>query len=232
MPGKAVAVVPSAATLSSLMLGALAIIVVHDQQYALAAALILSGALLDMADGQLALRLHAVSHLGKELDSLADMVTFGVAPGMLTYRLLLDAGVALPLAILVSLVFLAAGGFRLARFNTLPSDRAGYCKGMTIPTASLFVLSGSFWQEWTIGPWWPAAVVAVSCLMVSALPYPKPRHLMRLPRLSWAGLLILACASWLAMGWQGLPFGLCALYALSGPAFWLYGALRRRLTSG
>jgi len=232
LPGKAVAVLPSAATLSSLMLGVLAIIAVNDQQYPLAAGLIVSGAMLDMADGQLAMRLGAISHIGKELDSLADMVTFGVAPGMLTYHLLLDAGVALPLAILVSLVFVAAGGFRLARFNTLPSDRSAYCKGMTIPTASLLVLSGSFWQHWTIGPWWPAAVVAVSCLMVSSLPYPKPRHLMRLPRGSWAVPLIVAWLCGLTVGWQAVPFGLCSLYALSGPALWLYAAVRRRLGRG
>lgn len=229
MPGKAVAVLPNATTLSSLTLGMLAIVAVNDQQYPLAAALIVSGALLDMADGQLALRLGAISHLGKELDSLADMVTFGVAPGILTYHLLLDAGVVWPLAILVSLVFVAAGGFRLARFNTLPSDRSGYCKGMTIPTASLFVLSGSFWQQWTIEPWWPAAVVAVSCLMVSSLPYPKPRHFLKLPRLSRAGLLMVAWACWVAMGWQAVPFGLCSLYALSGPVLWFCTTFRCRV---
>jgi CDP-diacylglycerol---serine O-phosphatidyltransferase len=204
------------------MLGVLAIMVLSDDKFLLAALLITLASILDVLDGQLAVRLSATSDIGKELDSLADVITFGVAPTIFLYHLLLIVGVATHIAILTSLVFVLAGAFRLARFNTMPSDRQAYFKGMPIPMGCILLITGSFWQ----------LIVTVSYLMVSTFPYPKSKHLAAFPPLAWASVVTIALACWLLAGWQSVPFGLFLLYALSGPARSIYFLARPRLSHG
>ena len=91
--------------------------------------LILLAALLDGLDGQVARRLGVVSPMGKELDSLADCVTFGVAPGYLAYQTYLGgtsvalAGHPIDLGILIAAVFPVCAAYRLARYNVRSSRR-------------------------------------------------------------------------------------------------------------
>jgi CDP-diacylglycerol--serine O-phosphatidyltransferase len=210
------------------MLGVLAIIVIGEGKFLLAALLIVLGSILDAVDGHLADCLGTTSEIGKQLDSLADVVTFGVAPSMLIYHLLLIVHVAFPVAVLISLVFVIAGAFRLARYNTMPADRSAYYKGLPIPMASILVITGSFWQHWVIDLWWTVVVIAVSCLMASSFPYPSIRHLFELPPIAWLAVLAVISLSWLMGGWQAVPFGLFSLYALSGPALWLHFSHQRR----
>lgn len=230
MPRKLRFILPSTATISSLLFGTVAIMVLGEGNFALAALLILLGSILDVLDGQLAMRLNAISHIGKELDSLADMVTFGVAPTLLIYHLLLLVGVDQNLAILTSLAFVFAGAFRLARFNTMPSDRGAYFKGMPIPMASALLVTASFWQHWIINVWWTLAVVLVSYLMVSAFPYPKSKHVLALPWQVWTFVGLFGLCCWLIAGWQVLPFSLMLLYAVSGPLQTVYNTGRQHLS--
>ncbi|RME75989.1 MAG: CDP-diacylglycerol--serine O-phosphatidyltransferase [Chloroflexi bacterium] len=218
MPRQVTAVIPCMATFSSLMLGVLAIMVLGEEMFFLAAALITLASVLDVLDGQLASRLNAISDIGKELDSLADVVTFGVAPTIFLYHLLLVVGVVKPVAMVTSLAFVVAGAFRLARFNTMPSDRDAYFKGMPIPMAGILLITGSFWQHWVVNVWWIVAVISVSYLMVSPFPYPKSKHIFSMSPLSWVGIAAVAVI-WGAVtnSWQAVPFGLMLLYALSGP---------------
>ncbi|MFC1975513.1 CDP-alcohol phosphatidyltransferase family protein, partial [Chloroflexota bacterium] len=176
-----------------------------------------------------AFRLDAISHLGKELDSLADMVTFGVAPTIMVYRLMIYVGVVNHIAILTSLVFVLGGAYRLARYNTIPSDRRAYFKGLPIPMASLILITGSFWQHWVVNIWWMVVVVAVSYLMVSIFPYPKNMHVIKAPPLLLAGIAIVVLG-WgiLTGGWQAMPFGVFILYGISGPVIFVYRFARRR----
>ncbi len=230
MPRQIAAVLPSTATLMSLMLGVLAIMVLADDNFLLAASLILLGSILDVLDGQLATRLDAISDIGKELDSLADVVTFGVAPSILIYHLLLIVGVDQPIAILTSMAFVLAGAFRLARFNTMPSDRSAYFRGMPIPMASIILILASFWQHWVVNIWWTIAVITVSYLMVSPFPYPKSKHILALPHTAWAGIGAMALICWLMAGWQAVPFGVFFLYTVSGPLLSIYKTTRQRLS--
>jgi len=231
LPRQLSVVLPSLATLSSLVFGVLAIMVLADGEFFLAAMLIMLGSILDVLDGQLAARLDAVSDLGKELDSLADVVTFGVAPTILIYHLLLIEGVDRHIAILSSLAFVMAGAFRLARFNTMPSDRNAAFKGMPIPMGSALLITASFWQHWVINIWWTAAVVTVSFLMISAFPYPKSKQVLALPPLAWGSVALFGLSCWLIAGWQAVPFSLFFLYGLSGPLLSVYRSARRRLIS-
>ena len=218
MPRQLTRIIPSIATITSLMCGVVAIMVLADGNFLMAALLIMLGSILDVLDGQLAVRLDAVSDIGKELDSLADVVTFGVAPTMLIYHLLLIVGVDRPIAILSSLAFVMAGALRLARFNTIPSDRNAFFKGMPIPMGSALLITASFWQHWVINIWWTIAVITVSYLMVSNFPYPKSKHVLALPFKAWVGLGVYTVLCWVLAGWQAVPFGLFLLYALVGPA--------------
>lgn len=229
LPRQLTLVLPSTATISSLMFGVLAIMVLADGNFLLAALLITLGSILDVLDGQLAARLNAISAIGKELDSLADVVTFGVAPTMLIYHMLLIVGVDQIIAAPAALMFVVAGALRLARFNTMPSDRSAYFKGMPIPMASILLISASFWQHWVINVWWTLAVVTVSYLMVSPFAYPKSKHVLALPPLAWAAVLAAALVFWLVAGWQAIPFGVLFIYALSGPVLSSYRTTKRRM---
>ena len=227
MPRRISLVLPSTATISSLMFGVLAIMVLAEGNFLLAAILIFLGSILDVLDGQLAARLDAISDIGKELDSLADVITFGVAPTMLLYHLMLIVGVDKHIAALASLAFVVSGAFRLARFNTMPSNREAHFRGMPIPMASILLITASFWQHWEINVWWTIVVVTVSYLMVSPFPYPKSKHISQLSPLAWFGAVAFGLGCWFIAGWQAVPFSFMLLYAFTGPTLSLYNSVRR-----
>lgn len=107
--------IPNFVTLGNLYCGFLSIGFAANGQYSNAAILILIGMMLDSMDGRLARMLQADSTLGKELDSLADIVTFGVAPSFLVYyTYFFHFGL---LGLFVAGLFPLFGAFRLARFN-------------------------------------------------------------------------------------------------------------------
>lgn len=104
-------------------------------------------AIIDFLDGFVARLFKAESAIGKELDSLADVVSFGVAPGLILYQLLRisyiseESGLDTTIwALLPALVFPCAGAYRLARFNTDTFEQSGF-RGTPIPAAGLVVAS-------------------------------------------------------------------------------------------
>src|SRR5690554_4735192 len=121
-------------TLGNLYCGFLSISFAAAGSYKNAAILILIGMMLDSMDGRLARMLDADSTLGKELDSLADIVTFGVAPSFLvyyTYFYQFDLW-----GIIVAGLFPLFGAYRLARFNITPSKVSmDYFVGVPITAA-------------------------------------------------------------------------------------------------
>jgi len=113
--------IPSIFTLANLLFGFLALILVNEKNYTLAAAMILGSVLMDSLDGKVARRLSVSSDFGKELDSLSDLVSFGVAPAILTYEAMLRP---LPeflryIGLAIAAIFALCGACRLARFNML-----------------------------------------------------------------------------------------------------------------
>jgi len=218
---------PNAVTLGSLALGIASIMLLHGECFVMAASFIAIATILDVIDGQLAMRFNAITEVGKQLDSLADMVTFGVAPTMFVYHLMLRMDTAPPVAVASSLTFALAGAYRLARFNTLPSDRSAYFSGMPIPLGSLLLIAGWFWQHWTLNTWWVFFVVGVSYLMICPFSYPKLKHLTQLPALAWGILFLFGLSNWLLLGWQMIPFNLSLLYAIGGPLFVYVSQMRR-----
>lgn len=126
--------IPNMFTLGNLYCGFLSIGFAANDEYKNAAILILIGMMLDSMDGRLARLLKADTALGKELDSLADIVTFGVAPSFLVYYTYFYQFGLLGFA--VAGLFPLFGAFRLARFNiAAPKASSNYFVGVPITAA-------------------------------------------------------------------------------------------------
>jgi CDP-diacylglycerol---serine O-phosphatidyltransferase len=100
----------------------------------------------DMLDGWVARALKVFSPIGKDLDSLADLVSFGVAPSMILFKMLWAAHISQPNAMDVSMVAMAPafliacfGALRLARFNITSTQQSSSFIGMPIPAVGLFI---------------------------------------------------------------------------------------------
>ena len=129
-------------------------------------------ALFDFADGASARLLHAYSDLGKELDSLADLVSFGVAPAMLVFNVinLANAVTFTPWAI-IALLIPAMGALRLARFNIDTRQTTSFI-GLPIPAGAIFWIGLVDWfmTSGYPGNWIAIVLVAgMSLMMVSNL---------------------------------------------------------------
>jgi CDP-diacylglycerol--serine O-phosphatidyltransferase len=173
--------VPNAVTLANIALGFFGIIAAARGQFQHAVILLFCAALCDLADGKLARALNATSKFGMELDSLSDMVSFGVAPAVLVYLAVLAplGTVGAAIAIAVPL----CGAIRLARYN---SDSSGIGKvtflGCPIPIAASYLWSMVLVRDslnvWTIA----AGTLIIAGAMVSTLKVPKFRKGEGLPQ--------------------------------------------------
>jgi CDP-diacylglycerol--serine O-phosphatidyltransferase len=170
---------PNVLTFISLS-GGLASIVLSSQGFIYPAALsILASVVLDTLDGYFARKLNVDSKFGMQLDSLADIVCFGVAPVVLLFQHLMIRDVIGLWFMAFLIVLLCTGAFRLARFNLQPPKESstGESLGLTITssgiTISLTVLSDLSNKEYSL----PLAVylsliIILSYLMVSKLKFP------------------------------------------------------------
>jgi CDP-diacylglycerol--serine O-phosphatidyltransferase len=205
----------NACTLGSLMLGMTAIfIAVNHADLRVAALCLIACVVFDGLDGALARRLGVCSPFGAQMDSLADMCSFGIAAPVVVYAWLagsVPAALAMPACALVGI----CAAVRLARFNVSPKDGRFFCGVPTTMAAAVLALGT------LIAPQLPPAVqvgvVALLALaMVSSFPYAKLARLLRLP--PW--LLVLPVVG--AMIDYRLTFGAVVLaYLASGPLLWL-----------
>ncbi|MGI6648594.1 MAG: CDP-diacylglycerol--serine O-phosphatidyltransferase [Bacillota bacterium] len=163
-------IVPNLFTLSNLLLGIMSLVYTLNGRYTLAAAAILGSTVLDRMDGNLARRLGVSSDFGKELDSLADLVSFGVAPAILAYASVLDEFMG-HAGLVIALIFISCGAIRLARFNVI--NVSDHFVGVPITIAGgLMALSLLLINHL---PFWAVAIfmVSLSGLMVSKIKVKK-----------------------------------------------------------
>lgn len=196
--------IPNVFTLLNLVFGCLAITVILQNgitiQYGtdgaqlvdipekiwMASLFISIAAVIDFLDGFVARLFNSTSEMGKQLDSLADVVSFGVAPSLILYQFLRmsfakeESGVDISIICLVpAFLVAAAGAYRLARFNLDSSQQTGF-KGVPIPAVGLLIASLPliYWNTENatlvnilLNKWFLYAVILiVSWLMVSRLP--------------------------------------------------------------
>jgi len=154
--------IPNLFTMGNLLCGILSITCNMSGFLEVASILIFFSAIFDLLDGRVARGLKVNSELGVELDSLADIVSFGVAPALLFHS------IATP-SILTSLAFILfplMGALRLARFNVKPT--IGYFSGLPIPAAGLPLAAMGFFSY---GNAWITLILAV--LMVTPIKVKK-----------------------------------------------------------
>lgn len=150
-------------TLVNLSFGVLAIILVLKDLAHMSLVFIFLAALGDRFDGMVARRFDAESLFGKELDSLCDLVSFGVAPALLIFNAALDT--ELWIGIVVTVIYILAGALRLARYNSTEFDGA-FC-GLPI-TAAGVLLTLSYFLIPYVGPlFFIVLMVILSISMVS-----------------------------------------------------------------
>ncbi|MET0960638.1 MAG: CDP-diacylglycerol--serine O-phosphatidyltransferase, partial [Psychrobacillus psychrotolerans] len=102
-------------TIGNLAFGGAAIMATMNENYTFSVLFIFIAGLLDRFDGIVARRFHLESELGKQLDSMSDIISFGVAPALLIYSLVLQEFSVT--GMIITVIYIACGAFRLARFN-------------------------------------------------------------------------------------------------------------------
>lgn len=201
------ALVPNAITAAALCVGLTGIRFAIAGEFEKAVLAVLLAGILDGIDGRAARLLNAQSRFGAELDSLADSISFGVAPALIVYLWTLQA---LPsLGWIAALAFAICCVLRLARFNARidlpdqPHEEAGFLTGVPAPVGAglvllpmyLWIVSGrtEFRDPIGVGIW----LVVIAFLLISNLPTMswsklRPRKNIRLEVIAFAGLIVAA----------------------------------------
>lgn len=210
--------IPSILTMGNLLLGFVAISYAqHDPQLVLL--LILAAAILDLFDGLLARLLNAVTETGKQLDSLADMVTFGIAPAVAIWNFMDHSLLSL---LLISLLPIFSA-LRLARFNAIEETGGSFFKGLPTPVNGVFFASlplvstmnqGFILFEPYVIPW---LIVVFSALMVSPLKMFSLKTLFKKGVEGYfvAAVFVVTFPTALSFGWLAVPIGVIAYILFS-----------------
>lgn len=212
---------PSLFTLMGLFAGFYALIAAVQGRYELAAWAILAAAVFDMLDGRVARLLNAETAFGAELDSLCDMVSFGIAPAVLIYLWALA-----PLqkfGWLAAFLIAACAALRLARFNVqLASQDKRYFQGLPTPATALLIATAVLFHEQggyqPIAWLWFTIAVALAWLMVSGVRFLSGKDVDLKQRRSFAVLvgMLLVIVFIMADPYKVL-FAVMLIYCLHGP---------------
>lgn len=231
--------VPNFITALNLVAGCLAVFLGIQGYIGLAAICIALASVFDFMDGMAARLLHSYSEVGKQMDSLADLVSFGVAPGAITLTLLqlamfgeirplleIDASFLQWIFLLSALLVPVAGAFRLAKFNIDTRQTENFL-GLPIPANALFYASLAVVVDWGSSPAIEGiilnrfnlltAIAIFSGLMISEI----PMFSLKVKNLKWAGneirfIFVALCIILFATLWvYGLPLILMGYILLS-----------------
>lgn len=153
----------NAITLTNLSFGIIAIILISRELSHMSLVFIFLAALFDRFDGMVARRFHAESLFGKELDSLSDLVSFGVAPALLIYTT--DLSSMLWVGIAATIFFILTGAIRLARYNVKEFDGAFY--GVPITVAGVILALTYFLSPYVGPPFFVIVMIILGFAMVS-----------------------------------------------------------------
>ncbi|SLM48188.1 CDP-diacylglycerol-serine O-phosphatidyltransferase [Nitrospira japonica] len=216
--------IPNLFTTGNLFCGVFAILSVFNANYLAAAVAILVAMVFDVLDGKSARLTNSTSHFGLEYDSLSDVVSFGVAPGLLIYSWALSGQGTFGIAVMFA--YVAMGAVRLARFNASATASDGkYFTGLAIPAAAGVVASLVIFDHHVVrtgSEIKPILVLIItlvlSFLMVSTIKYRSFKDLKfrggrHITYLVWGILTVVLVAAWP----QVMLFVIFAGYALLGP---------------
>ena len=167
--------IPNLLTLGNLLCGSLAIIFVFQGDLWTSCLLFALSLVLDFLDGFLARMLNAHSEIGKQLDSFADLISFGLFPGLLLYKRLQEIAPEVNEEYLSYLALFVPvfSAIRLAKFNLAASSSS--FQGLPVPANALLLLSyvyipiyqpNSILSAWLANPYFLVALIAISCFLL------------------------------------------------------------------
>jgi len=186
---------PNILTLFNLFCGSIAVLFAVQNHFVAAGLFVFLGICFDFLDGFVARKLKVQSELGLQLDSLADMVTSGLVPGIVMYKLISNAvdmaspeahgiwgftmqldGLEQSYLPLVGLLIALASAYRLATFN-LDEDQQSYFKGLPTPANTLLIISLPLIMEFQsthfmsvliLNPWFLIGLTLLSCYLLNS----------------------------------------------------------------
>ncbi len=236
---RGVYLLPNLLTTGALFSGFYAIVAAVDGNFERAGIAIFAAMLFDTLDGRVARLTSTESAFGKEYDSLADMVSFGVAPALVTYqwgveRISEYGRVWGRVGWLAAFFYCVCAALRLARFNTRAAQDKRFFEGLPSPSAagivSAFIWSASEWHE----PGLPGLVIAflvtacAGALMVSSFSYNSFKQFNLEGPVKFATFIIVPL---IFVGVAVYPpttlLVIFGGYAAAGPITWLYRRFRR-----
>ncbi len=243
-------IIPSLFTIGNMFCGYYSVASSLQGNYDTAAVAIGVGAVLDMLDGRIARMTNTSSDFGLELDSLADLLTFGIAPSVLALNWGIGSLQALPADLaqdvykfgwLATFSFLIAGALRLARFNVLahkvgdPAKSKGDFVGLPIPAGAGMVAAIVHFQKAPLTQiastlLWCLLVATLAFLMISTIRYPSFKKINSkkpLPRSALAGTAMLI--GLIVFYSEIVLLVIATTYMASGPVSRVSQALKRGL---
>ena len=173
-------IVPNLITVLAICAGLTGIRLAFEHRYELAVMMVLAAAFLDGIDGRIARMMKATSKFGAQMDSLADIVNFGVAPALVLYVFILDQ--ARSFGWIAALIYAIAAGLRLARFNVMAERetkvpwQSEFFVGVPAPAGAMLVLLPVYLGFLGVPPSAPVAfagsvyTILIAYLLVSRLP--------------------------------------------------------------
>jgi CDP-diacylglycerol--serine O-phosphatidyltransferase len=232
---KGIYIIPSLFTAGNIMCGFFSLVSTFNGQYTQAALFIIFAHLLDGVDGYAARLTKTTSQFGIEFDSLADVVSFGVAPAVLVYFwALVPWG---NWGWLAACTYVVCGALRLSRFNIQASTPAkGHFIGLPIPAAAEMIVSTIFLYYYLGGEGAPnkqvtllLVIYGLAGLMVSGFPYLSLKNTDLRKRFPiWMLVFAIILIKVVVMAPQVMFFTLFLLYTLSGPLLWSWTRVQRR----
>ena len=169
-------ILPNACTAANLFFGMCSILATFTEDYFYASIFILLALIADGLDGRVARALGVASDFGKEMDSLCDLGSFGIAPAFLAYSFCLHNFGRLGQA--AAIIFALCGMWRLARFNVSTNVVHGFFMGLAIPAGGCIVASTTLLftalsiHPENFGMVYPITIIVVAYLMISHVHYP------------------------------------------------------------
>lgn len=223
---KSIYLLPNCLTVAAMFSGFYAIVASTKGLYDTAAIALFIAMIFDFLDGRVARLTHSESEFGAELDSLSDMVCFGLAPALLLYHWSLQGlGKA---GWLVAFFYAVCTALRLARFNIQETDKH-YFYGLSTPAAAAVVASlvwvcyGHGWMGDQYSVYVAILSVLLAVLKVSSIPYRSFKDIDLKGRVPFMAILVAVLVLLLiSMDPPHVLLVVTALYALSGPLLWLW----------
>ena len=232
--------IPDTLTSLNLACGVLGVVFTFKGRVDIAFPLMLAAAVFDFCDGFSARLLGAYSELGKELDSLSDLVSFGVLPAVMLHKMMLNCTFTDSFWCYIPLVMAVFAGLRLAKFNV---DERQHENFLGLPTPACAILCGSlclyvanypatFLSDWCAGPVFiPVLSIVLSALLVCEIPMFSMKFKFKggLDVTGWKRLIFVALIAVLAvlalvlhLHWSFVPMTAFALYIVKNVIYWAF----------